>query len=172
MDDSLKAWTTVGSAGTMDQADLAKVHMHQSIVQLGVDLGSTQGDSAAARATIPTMQAVVRYNVTPVDGLFFLMARFTYQLQLRYRGHVNAKFMQVSINTGEETQLVLFDSTRFPATSGFQLQRAAAPTDSAVLDFVNNGYYVEATLITSAIVIGKPSAISVIQLFATPDFKG
>jgi hypothetical protein len=80
--------------------------------------------------------------------------------------------MQVSINTGEETPLVLFDSTLFGSTSGFQLQRAAAPRDSAFLDFVNNGYYVEATLITSALVIGKPSAISVIQLFATPDFKG
>jgi hypothetical protein len=172
MDDSLKVWTTVGSAGTMDQADLAKVHLLQSTVQLGVDLSSTQGAAAAARVAIPTTQAVVRYNVTPVDGLFFPTAAFTYQLQLRYRGHVNAKLMQVSINTGEETQLVLFDSTRFASTPGFQLQRAAAPRDSTFLDFVNNGYYVEATLITSAVVIGKPSAISVIQLFATPDFKG
>jgi len=172
MDDSLKVWTTVGSAGIMDQADLAKVHMLQSIVQLGVDLGSTQGAAAAARVTTPTTQAVIRYNVTPVDGLFFPTAAFTYQLQLRYRGHVNAKLMQVNINAGEETQLVLFDSTSFPSTSGFQLHRAAAPRDSAFLDFVNNGYYVEATLITSAVVIGNPSAISVIQLFATPDFRG
>jgi hypothetical protein len=172
MDDSLKVWTTVGSAGTLDQADLAKVHLFQSIVQLGVDFGSTQGAAAAARVIAPTTQAVVRYNVTPVDGLFFPMTAFTYQLQVRYRGHVSAKLMQVSVNTGEETQLVLFDSTHFPSTSGFQLQRAAAPMDSAFLDFVNNGYYVEATLITSAIVIGHPSAISVIQLFATLDFKG
>jgi hypothetical protein len=82
MDDSLKVWTTVGSAGTMDQADLEKVHMLQSIVQLGVDLGSTQGAAAAARVAIPPTQAVVRYNVTPVDGLFFPTAKFTYQLQL------------------------------------------------------------------------------------------
>jgi hypothetical protein len=172
MDDSLKVWTTVGSAGTLDQADLEKVHMLQSIVQLGVDLGSTQGAAAATRVAIPPTQAVLRYNVTPVDGLFFPTAKFTYQLQLRYRGHVNAKLVQVSIDTGEETPLVLFDSTLFGSTSGFQLQRVAAPRDSAFLDFVNNGYYVEATLITSTLVIGKPSAISVIQLFATPDFKG
>ena len=39
MDDGWKAWTTVGSAGTLDQTDLAKVHLFQSVVQLGTDLG-------------------------------------------------------------------------------------------------------------------------------------
>jgi hypothetical protein len=172
MDDSFKVWTTVGSAGTLDQADLAKVHLFLSIVQLGVDFGSTEGATAAARAIFPTTQAVVRYNVTPVEGLFFLANRFKYLLQIRFRGHITAKLMQVNIETGAETQLILFDSNSFPPKSGFQLQQVAAPHDSPLLDFVNNGYYVEATLITSAIVIGDPSAISVIKLVASPDFPG
>jgi hypothetical protein len=75
-----------------------------------------------------------------VDGLFFSTTAFTYQLQVRYRSHATAKLMQVNINTGEEKQLVLFDSTHFPSTSGFQLQRAAAPMDSAFLDaFARSG---------------------------------
>ena len=34
MDDKLKIWTTVGSAGILNQADLAKVTLHGSIIQL------------------------------------------------------------------------------------------------------------------------------------------
>lgn len=172
MDDQLKVWTTVGSAGTLDQADLAKVHLFHSIVQLGVDFGSTQGAAAAARAILPTTQAIVRYNVTPVDGLFFIPNKFKYQLQIRFRGHINAKLMQVDMESGAETQLILFDSTGFPPKPGFQHQTVAAQNDSPLLDFVNKGYYVEATLITSAIVIGNPSAISIIKLIASPDFSG
>jgi hypothetical protein len=77
MDDKLKVWTTVGSAGILNQADLAKVTLHGSIIQLGVDIAPPQA-AAAARPlgqlglTFPTIQAVARYNVTPVDGLFFV----------------------------------------------------------------------------------------------------
>jgi len=173
VEDSRKVWTTVGSAGTFNQADLAKVQLFNSIVQLGVDFGSTQGAAEVARGVIfPTTQVIVRYNVTPVEGLFYPTQNFKYLLQIRYRGHVTAKLMQVSIETGVETQLILFDSNAFPSKPGFQVQQAAAPHDSVFLDFVNNGYYVEATLITSAIVLGNPSAISVIQVVASPDFPG
>jgi hypothetical protein len=169
--DGNKVWTTVGSAGTLDQADLAKVHLFQSIVQLGVDFSSTQG-AAAAGAIFPTTQAVVRYNVTPVEGLFYPTDTFKYVLQIRFRGHITAKLMQVNIETGEETQLILFDSSKFPPKPGFQGQQVSPRNDSPFLDFVNNGYYVEATLITSAIVLGNPSAISVIKVYASPDFPG
>jgi hypothetical protein len=36
MDDKLKIWTAVGSAGSLNQADLAKVTLHGSIIQVGV----------------------------------------------------------------------------------------------------------------------------------------
>ncbi len=168
MDDGHKVWTTVGSAGTLDQTDLAKVHLFQSIVQLGADLGSAQGGTAAARAIFPTTQAVVRYNVTPVAGLFFVDKNFKYQLRLRFRGHVTAKLMQVPIEGGEETALIQFDQT----SNGFTVAAVSPHADSSPLDFVNNGYYVEVTLFTPAIMIGHPAAISVIQLIASPDFPG
>jgi hypothetical protein len=88
MDDRLKVWTTVGSAGTLNQTDLAKVSLHQSVIQLGVELlppVSTQAVAAQAAGgavhptpVFPTTQAVVRYDVTPVDGLF-IAGRFRYR---------------------------------------------------------------------------------------------
>jgi hypothetical protein len=76
MEDRFKVWTTVGSAGTLDHTDLAKVSLHQSVIQLGADLipppSIAHNEAAAAlfSAAVPTQQAVVRYNVTPVDGMF------------------------------------------------------------------------------------------------------
>jgi hypothetical protein len=176
MDDRLKVWTTVGSAGTLDQIDLAKVHLFQSIVQLGTDLPiPTQAVSAqvvGAAPHFPTIQAVVRYNVTPVDGLFSIPDKFRYQLRIRYRGQITAKLMQVDGESGTEAQLILFNSNSFPAKPDFQLQSVSPSNDSPLLDFINKSYYVEATLIAPAIVIGHPAAISMIKIEATPDFQG
>jgi hypothetical protein len=47
MDDRLKIWTRVGSAGILSQADLEKVTLHQSIAQLGVDLSPSITTSRA-----------------------------------------------------------------------------------------------------------------------------
>ena len=57
-DDSvdLKPWTTVGSAGTVDEASL-------SVVSLNGPFASVRA-SAALPATV-----IIRYNVTAVDGL-------------------------------------------------------------------------------------------------------
>jgi len=70
MEDLEKSWTTVGSAGTLNQADLAKVTLHQSIIQLGTELLPPPHAAALADAppaglvNLATVQAVVRYNVT------------------------------------------------------------------------------------------------------------
>jgi hypothetical protein len=40
MDDKLKIWTAVGSAESLNQADLAKVTLHGSVIQVGVDTRS------------------------------------------------------------------------------------------------------------------------------------
>jgi hypothetical protein len=187
VDDLLKVWTTVGSVGTLNQTDLAKVSLHQSIIQLGVDLlstGSMQVAAARGRAQekrgpgagqlapiFPTIQAVVRYNVTPVDGLF-ITGKFSYNLQIRYRGQITAKLMQVDIENGAETQLIPFDSSSFPASPNFQVQLVSTGDGAVPLDFVNKAYYVEATLIAPALVVGNPAAISIIKVIASPSFRG
>jgi len=177
MDDKLKIWTSVGSAGILNQADLAKVTLHQSIVQLGVDIVSppTQEGAATARPAgqpglgIPTVQAVARYNVTPVDGLFFQQVPsrpFHYGLRLRYLGHVTARFVEVDLQNGAETVLIDFDSANFPASPFFQVQTAFAQQFERVVDFVKKAYYVEATLIAPALVVGHPAAISIVKVVA------
>jgi hypothetical protein len=178
MTDQMKIWTTVGSAGTLNQTDLAKVQLHQSIVQLGTDViidpGTTaRAASVAPRIALPTVQAVVRYNVTPVDGLFPQGSFLGYELKIRYRGQIAAKLMQVDIDTGEETQLIPFgpppSQPYFPVVAGFTPssapgQRATHAHPVPFLDFVNNAYYVEATLIASELVPGHPAAISIIKI--------
>jgi hypothetical protein len=177
MDDKQKIWTTVGSAGILDQADLAKVSLHQSIIQLGVAITPPTHVATAAPAAgqfgvfFPTVQAVARYNVTAVDGLFFQQAfpsAFHYGLQLRYLGHVTARLKEVDLASGSETDLVVFDSTAFPASPFFQVQKATAQHFEGVLDFVKKAYYVEATLAAPMLVAGHPAAISIIQVIVVP----
>ena len=175
MDDKFKIWTTVGSAGILNPADLAKVTLHGPIIQLGVDI-SPPPLAAAARPLspigFPTIQAVARYNVTPVDGVFFNQVasnKFHYGLELRYLGHVTAKLREVDLHTGNDPDegLILFDKT----SPSFKVETAFASQFEGVLDFVNKAYYVEATLAAPALVVGHPAAISIIKVVAKqPDF--
>jgi hypothetical protein len=185
MEDGLKVWTTVGSAGALNQTDLAKVSLLGSVIQLGIDLvveaPATQvvGDQVSSEAdpaarVFPTDQAVVRYNVTPVDNLFAITdtaTQFLYQLEIRLRGQVTAKLMEVDIETGAEKQLI-FLGTQSPVDPKFHRQFAATTDPFPLLDFINKAYYVEATLVTSALVVGNPAAISIIKLTQNPSFHG
>jgi len=139
VDDKLKIWTTVGSAGTLNQADLAKVTLHGSIIQVGIDISPPLPVAAAAAArppvSLPTIQAVVRYNVTPVDGLFFdqpASNKFHYGLELRYLGHVTAVLREVDLNTGNDPAqgLIHFDKT----SSSFKVETVFATQFEGVLD--------------------------------------
>src|SRR4051794_39154294 len=179
MDDKLKIWTAVGSAGSRNQADLAKVTLHGSIIHVGADILPPLPTGAARPLSLvglPTIQAVARYNVTPVEGLFFDQvpsSPFHYGLELRYLGHVTAKLREVDLRTGSDPDqgLVLFDSTQFPASPSFKVERAFAAQFEGVLDFVNKAYYVEATLVAPALLAGHPAAISIIKVVAKqPDF--
>ena len=113
----------------------------------------------------------MRYNVTPVAGLFPepiqpLPGRFKYGLRIRCLNQITAKLMEVDLTTGAENQRILFDSKNFPESPTFQVRTVAQKPPSSLLDFVGKGYYVEATLTASAIRVGSPSAISIIKLLA------
>src|SRR5262249_50038051 len=93
--------------------------------------------AAAARPPVglPTIQAVVRYNVTPVDGLFFdqpASNKFHYGLELRYLGHVTAVLREVDLNTGNDPAqgLIHFDKT----SSSFKVETVFATQFEGVLD--------------------------------------
>ncbi len=169
MDDERKYWTTVGSAGTLSAVDLAKVSLDNAVISLGTGIAPPPA-SAAEDPSIVTREisAVVRYNITPVDGLF-ATGTFVYALQLTYRGAVRARFVQFDLSSGIETDLALFNRSSSPPGGGFETAVNITAVD-IVLDFVNCAYYVEATLAASATVVGNPAEIAAVKVYPTTNF--
>jgi len=177
-------WSTVGSTGTVDLADVGKVIFAGSVVQLpGVTSGgvlSAQRKSGAASPEavgFPLTTARIRYDVTPDAGV----NKFLLILKLLYRGgagQVVAKLVQVAIpQVGvtevpepavTETTLLTFDSAAELPSGEFQAREVAfSPTDTGKLDFVNNAYYVELSLTAreGPVVLINPPAVATIQIF-------
>ena len=103
-------WSSAGSAGTVNIADIGKVVFANSVVQLqGIDLVFNQPTPLADLPAVQT-QAVIRYGVTPVEGV---LNGQELGLKLRYRdgsGRVVAVLIQVDIASGTETRTATFDS--------------------------------------------------------------
>jgi len=159
-------WSSAGSAGTVNIADIGKVVFANSVVQLqGIDLVITQPTPLAGLPAVRT-EAVVRYGVTPVEGA---LNGQELGLKLRYRdgsGRVVAALIQVDIASGTETRTATFDSGApgFTRSNAFQVN---GPGLGTTLDFSNNAYYVELTLTGSAhppMPMLFPPKVSVIQL--------
>jgi hypothetical protein len=115
---------------------------------------------------LPTIQAVVRYKVSSVDGLFN-MGFFAYRLRLRCRGQISANLIEVDLASGIEKTRIHFNSNNhnnFEDQDAFE--SAGDPPQSIPFDFDKKAYYVEATLTASAVAIGHPAAISIIQISA------
>jgi hypothetical protein len=111
-------------------------------------------------------------RVRAVDGLF-LTDQFAYLLQMTYLGTVQARLVQVSYFNGAEADLLHFNSASFPPASSFVMNSTATdPGETKVMDFVNFGYYVEATLSTVALPESHPSQIAVLKVLASPTFHG
>jgi hypothetical protein len=179
MNDVNKLWSTVGSAGTVNISDFNKIVFSNSIAQLGPSGASivnteTKSAATASRIIIGTPeQALIRYPVTPVDGIFPPTPGYTLLLRSRPgEGYIVAKLIQVVIETGLETALVTWDS-RFLASevsfapSDWIVTNFPEVFDGTVLDFVNNAYYVELTLAAvenTARPLTYPPAVSVIEL--------
>lgn len=177
-----KIWTTVGSAGTVDEADVSKVFFDRSIAQMGNVIGGSQPTSAAT-AIIPqqTQSAVIRFNVTPVEGLFAVKPPcFTQtgtecpgiQLKLRYLASGNgarvvARLIEVDMATGAEVTRLNFDSSAFATANGYQVQSVAQcgpGVPRQPFDFGTKAYYVEARLTIGAIVAGSAAGVQIIKV--------
>ena len=167
-------WITIAtwSGLSREAADLAKVSLEKSVITLGVGLAPPPADAAEEPAIgFPTTSAVVRYNVTPVDGLF-LDGRISYTLQFTYMGRVKARLGQFNILTGADTDVIHFDSASFAPAHTFTTNSGTTADGASVLDFVNCAYYVEATLTASAVAVGNPAAIGAVKVVAFHDFFG
>ena len=175
-----KIWTSVGSAGTVDETDTGKVSLDRSTAQIGTVIGGTQ--SISIRAVIPqTQSAVIRYNVTPVEGLFAVKPRcFTgtgtecpgIQLKLRYlatgnNARVIAKLIEVDMATGAEVTKLNFDSNSFANANNYQVQsvgQCGPQIPPQPFDFATKAYYVEVRLTAGAIVAGSAAGVQIIKV--------
>jgi hypothetical protein len=173
-----RIWTTVGSAGTVDEADRAKVTLSGSKVQIGTPppptttsgpgLTSTPApQQAAALAGFPqATSAVIRYNVTPVDGIYAFGADA--ELELRYLdvgvdAQVVVHVIEVDLATATETALVTFDSNTVTPANGYRVQSITACGGSG-FDFRRKAYYVEARLTHNTLVVGSAAGIQIIKV--------
>jgi hypothetical protein len=126
-------------------------------------LTQTAGTKAKKKIGFPqqTISAVIRYNVTPVDGLF-PREGCGRQLTVRYLATIGArvvaKLIEVDLATGVEkdTRLTL-DSRDFNVVNGYQV-RSSRPSDFILFDFTRKAYYVEATLTTGNIIANISAA--------------
>jgi hypothetical protein len=176
--DDNRIWTTVGSAGTVDETDATKVFFDHSVVQMGRPL--VIQPAARKRALFPPQiqSAVIRYNVTAVDGLFAPTQQPCApgrscsgpQLTLRYlatgrSAQVVAKLIEVDLVTGVETDRLTFNSNAFAATNGYQVQGGLIGCDPLVrFDFKRKAYYIEATLKGSRFVGTSAAGIQMIKI--------
>jgi len=189
--DDNKIWTTVGSDGTVDETDASKVFFDHSVVQMGHPLGEnlpstnpakTADDAPVAQkpAIIPsqTDSAVIRYNVTPVDGLFGPTQPCRTQtgkdcsgrqLKLRYldadiNAQVVAKLIEVDLATGVENVRLTFNSNAFSPANGYQVNEVSECGPLWRFDFKLKAYYIEATLTSSSIPTGSAAGIKMIKI--------
>lgn len=169
-----KAWTTVGSAGTVDEADTGKLVFSGSVVAFPEILPPTSSAQAEANAQIvlPTVTttATIRYNVTAVDGLFMPGNHLGMTVRFRDDGdwaRVQLRLYEQDIYTGATALLLTFDSNAFPASPNFQTTGVGNPYPFWSFDFSQKAYFIEATLTKTSSVIsiigGKPS-LAIIKL--------
>src|SRR5687768_15306903 len=120
-----RLWTTVGSAGTLDEKSEGKVFFDHAVVQKGQMpvISPARRQVRTEGGAEETDSAVIRYNVTAVDGLF---ADHLIGMNIRSRAdgvsaRVIAQLIEVDLATGTEVTLLTFDSDNAPVQSGYQV---------------------------------------------------
>lgn len=179
VDSWFKAWTTVGSAGTIDESSTGKLIMQGSTISfpeilppLPTDTFEPLTDHSAFAAAIPleTVTATVRYNVVATDGLFENGAWLGMKSRLRDNGdraQVVLRLYEVNIDTGATSLVMTLDSNSFTPSGNYQTVGASVFVGNRI-NFLQNAYYIEATMIQKRLQIspiggGRPG-IAVIQL--------
>jgi hypothetical protein len=175
-----KVWTTVGSAGTLDESSMGKVFFDHGTVQMGHPISGPKPLKENAALPPQIQSAVIRYNVTPVDGLFTLQASpcvveagggcAFYGLTVRClaagnSGKVTANLIEIDMATGTETVRLTFASKTTTDKYEVQFGEINLGPDFS-FDFVKKAYYIEATLTGSSIAAGSAAGIQIIKIEA------
>jgi hypothetical protein len=174
--DANKIWTTVGSVGTIDETDVSKVFLDHGMVQMGHVVVTHPVAGKRADLVQNTQSAVIRYNVTPVDGLLTITqqqpctgACSAYKLTLRYlatgaNAHVVANLIEVDMATGAEAARLTFNRG-LPSANGYHVQSGDLSCGPGFLfDFKRKAYYIEATLTGNSLTVGSAAGIQMIKI--------
>jgi hypothetical protein len=120
-------WTTVGSAGSVDEQDLNIFTVATSIIGIKTTVGQGVLD--------------LYYNVVDEEKLH---GGKKTRMTVRYldndaASQVVIRLRSVDIATGVEAAIVLFDSNAFPPLGGFQTQSVSVAVPE--FDFTTKAYY-------------------------------
>jgi hypothetical protein len=175
--DNDRAWTTIGSAGSVDEADVSKVFFENSKVQMGQIPVIQVGAKKRRIIGQQTQSAVIRYNVTAVDGLFTPMPGCRTELcpgpQLSFRyiadgpsARVVVKLIEVDLATGVEAVRLTIDSAVSSPGKGYRTDFGAPACDARWrFDFKKKAFYIEARLTTNSLAaVGSVAGIQMIKI--------
>jgi hypothetical protein len=146
------AWTTVGSAGTVDEADTSISSM-------------SGGQLLVSGAAALPANLDIRYNVVAVDGLY----EDCIKMAVRFKDNgansrVIVRLKQYGLETGTTTTMLTLDSNTFGSDALYQLQSVATCNKS--FNFGENAYFIEATLKKTG-AKGAPG-LAVIKIYTNP----
>jgi hypothetical protein len=134
-----RIWTATGSTGTVDEADLDKVHI--------------AGDKVTLTTTPAGARAVIRYNVVAVGGLFAPLTPASWPaLTVCYNDdgdgeRLVARLKEYDLATGALVTRITFDSDLYPPQNGFQTRAIGDCGVFAEFDFAAKAYFIEVELI-------------------------
>ena len=144
-------WTTIGSAGVVDDNDTGIVEFVN---------GEARTRAAAAAGSVLNL----RYNVVSLEGF---SGPGSYTLRVHFRDNGGSARMQLNLrrynHTGTTSQVYAFDSNIFPAAVGYQTRERCINVN---WDFDAGAYFFDATLTKSG-AAGTP-ALGTIQLIRLP----
>lgn len=160
-------WSSVGSVGTVSNADAGKVAFAGAVAQLGVGIDGANTEAVTAPVGggvgVPPLSATIRYPVHEAD--LGNQAPGLWNLTVRYRdgsGNVTVRLMQVAVETGVETAVVILQSgVGFNRSDSFHNEISQGTFG---VDFERNVYYVAAVLTGSSFAVGVAPAIQLIQI--------
>lgn len=141
------SWTTVGSTGVVDDADIG---MFDFVL----------GEARVKSTAVAGSQLNLRYNIVALPGF---SGPGQYLMRVRFRdigadANVRLDLRRVQSN-GSSTLLSTFDSNSYPANASYQTQQKCVGVS---WDFAGSAYYIDAALTKSGNT-GAP-ALALIQL--------
>lgn len=153
--DDSRPWTTAGSAGTVDEADLAIV--------------SLSGPYATHAAAAPVISTVdIRYNVVDLDGLhgwdrYLLKVRF---LDNGAAARVIVRLKEYSLVNGNLITRMTFDSNAFAGNAAYQTQSvSSACWPGWSFNFDQNVYFLEVEIQRTG--AGGAAGVAAIQIIGS-----